>query len=136
MGSRTTALAVLFVAGALLPSCVRRTIDITSEPPGALVLLNDREVGRTPVLVEFTYYGEYDVRLLLDGYEPLETGANAKPPLWDNVPLDFFAEMVPGDPDVRIAWHFVLEPAKSEGLLERATTMKDAATAAPAPSAP
>lgn len=126
MQPRSAALLLLVTASAALPACVRRTIDITSDPSGALVLLNDREVGRTPVEVEFTFYGEYDVRLLLDGYEPLVTGATASPPIWDNVPLDFFAEIAPGDPDVRIPWHFTLEPAKREGLLERANEMREA----------
>ncbi|MFB3120043.1 MAG: PEGA domain-containing protein [Stenotrophomonas maltophilia] len=40
---------------------------ITSEPPGALVWLNDREIGRTPVDVDFEFYGRYDVRLHLPG---------------------------------------------------------------------
>ncbi len=42
----------LFAAG-----CVQRTITITSDPPGALVWLNDREIGRTPLDVNFVYYG-------------------------------------------------------------------------------
>jgi hypothetical protein len=46
-----------------LLGCVERTISITSEPEGALVYLNDEEVGRTPVSVPFTFYGVYDVRL-------------------------------------------------------------------------
>jgi len=37
--------------------CVRRVIDITSDPPGARVWVNDREAGRTPCSVEFTHYG-------------------------------------------------------------------------------
>lgn len=136
MQSRSAALVVLLATSAALTACVRRTIDITSEPPGALVLLNDREVGRTPVEVEFTFYGEYDVRLLLDGYEPLVTGAKASPPIWDNVPLDFFAEITPGDHVVRIPWHFTLEPAKQAGLLDRATEMRTATEGTPAPADP
>lgn len=46
-----------------LTACVERTISITSTPSGALVHLNDQEVGRTPLTVPFTYYGVYDVRL-------------------------------------------------------------------------
>lgn len=57
---------------AMLPAvfssgCVRRTITITSEPSGALVHLNDTEIGRTPVTVGFTHYGVYDVRLSHEG---------------------------------------------------------------------
>lgn len=116
--------AVLVAAAAVgamvLGGCVRRTIDITSEPSGAMVTLNDRQVGRTPVAVDFTYYGTYDVRLSLDGHEPLVTSAEATPPIWDNVPLDFVAEALPSRLDSVVTWHFVLEPERNDGLLERA----------------
>ena len=106
--------------------CVRRTISITSEPPGALVWLNDREIGRTPVDVDFTYYGEYDVRLVKDGYEPLVTSGKATPPVWDNVPLDLGAELWPEEINSRIAWHYELAPASSDPavLLDRASSMR------------
>ncbi|HMN96576.1 MAG TPA: PEGA domain-containing protein [Phycisphaerales bacterium] len=124
--SRTPLRTVLPVAlgAALLAGCVRRTIDITSEPSGAMVVLNEREVGRTPVTVEFTYYGTYDVRLALDGHEPLLTSGEAVPPLWDNVPLDFVAEALPARLDSTVRWHYVLEPARDAGLLERARELK------------
>ena len=57
---RTIALLLLIIA---TTGCVQRTISITSRPSGALVHLNDEEVGRTPLTVPFTYYGTYDVRL-------------------------------------------------------------------------
>jgi hypothetical protein len=117
---------VLILLALLASGCVRRTITITSEPSGALVWLNDREIGRTPVDVDFTYYGEYDVRLVKDGYEPLVTSGKAMPPVWDNVPLDLGAELWPGEINSRIAWHYQLEPASSDpaALLERAETMR------------
>ncbi|MCC5829414.1 MAG: PEGA domain-containing protein [Phycisphaeraceae bacterium] len=58
--------SLLTVAGGL-GGCVRRTITITSEPSGALVHLNDQEVGRTPLTIGFTHYGVYDVRLTHEG---------------------------------------------------------------------
>jgi hypothetical protein len=88
----------------IITGCVRRTITITSEPSGALCWLNGREVGRTPVTVDFLHYGTYDVVLEADECEPLLTSGKANPPLWDNVPLDLFAEMAPGEPHAYIAW--------------------------------
>ena len=41
----------------ILSGCVDRTISITSTPSGALVYLNDEEVGRTPLVTPFTFYG-------------------------------------------------------------------------------
>ena len=124
--SQGAAVVITCVFACATPGCVRRTITITSDPSGALVWLNDREIGRTPVDVDFTYYGEYDVRLVKDGYEPLVTSGKATPPVWDNVPLDLGAELWPSEIESRIAWHFALEPAASDpaALLERAASMR------------
>jgi hypothetical protein len=89
--------------------CVQRTITVTSQPTGALVYLNDEEVGRTPVSVPFTHYGTYDVRLEADGYEPLWTEAQAKAPWWEYPGPDLVAEAVPGG-ESEIAWHFQMQP--------------------------
>lgn len=115
--------------------CTRRTISITSEPAGALVWLNGREVGRTPVTVDFLYYGDYDVQLIADEYEPLVTTGQAKAPIWDNVPLDLAAEITPGEKHSRIAWHYVLTPRNDDpnALLERAQRLRARVTPTPAP---
>jgi len=97
-----------------LPStgCIHRTITIHSEPSGALVYLNDVEVGRTPTTVPFTFYGEYDVRLVKDGYRTLATARDANAPLYDLPGLDLFAEMAPGQTKVELEWHFELDPVE------------------------
>ena len=61
-------LIIVLFTFSLFAGCVKRTISISSNPSGALVWVNDREVGRTPVEFEFLYYGEYDLRLERDGY--------------------------------------------------------------------
>ncbi len=131
------ALAAVVLAAATLGStgCVRRTLTITSEPSGALVTLNDREIGRTPVEVEFLWYGNYDVRLSLDGHEPLVTSGRIRSPLWDTMPLDLGAEILPGTYEVRRSLHYVLEPAiiDDESLVERASRMRDEVRALPLP---
>jgi hypothetical protein len=124
---RRPAISFLLVSIAvILPGCVRRTIEISSDPPGALVFLNDREVGRTPIEVDFVYYGTYDVRLLKDGYEALLTSGDAKPPWWDNLPLDLVAEAVPGEPHAQVKWHYTLQPEDSDAarLTDRAREMR------------
>lgn len=93
-----------------LTGCVQRQITITSDPPGALVYLNDEEVGRTPLTVPFTFYGTYDVRLEADGYEPLWTSQKAKAPWWEAPGPDLVAEMVPNN-KVQLDWHFTMQPA-------------------------
>jgi hypothetical protein len=103
--------------------CVKRTIRITSDPTGALVYLNDREVGRTPVDVDFVHYGTYDVRLTLEGHESQLTSGDAKSPWWDFVGIDFFAELVPADLESNVEWHFVLDPRPADPEVERVQTI-------------
>lgn len=128
--------AIVTVAG--VAGCVERTISIDSEPDGALVWLNDREIGRTPVEVEFVHYGVYDVRLQADGYEPLVTSGVAAGPWWDSPPFDFFAEVSPSEADSRIEWFYQLEPVNDdvEGLKTRAAAARsDLSVSAPVETA-
>ena len=119
-------LILLTLLVVLCSGCVRRTIMITSEPPGVLVWVNDREVGRTPVDVDFEYYGVYDVRLELGGYEPMMTSGKAAPPWWDGVGADFFAELVPADLHSEVHWHYDLAPLIDdlEALVDRAGRLR------------
>ena len=111
---------------ALLTGCVRRTITITSTPPNALVWLNGREVGRTPIQVDFLYYGVYDVQLVADGHEPLLSSGEAKPPWWDSIPFDFVAEILPGERTAQVAWHYDMQPRNDDpaALAERARELR------------
>ena len=99
--------------------CVRRTLTITSEPAGALTYLNDREIGRTPVTVDFLYYGDYDVRLILEGYEPLSTHGTADPPWWDTVGADLIAELSPSQLHAAVDWHYELTPINNDPIALR-----------------
>lgn len=111
---------------ASVTGCVERLIMITSEPSGALVYLNDEEVGRTPVTVPFTFYGTYDVRIEAEGHRPLWTKQKAKGPWWEAPPVDLIAEALPGS-KAHLKWHFQME-ARSEpdepALIERARELR------------
>ena len=98
-----------------IAGCVQRKIKINSQPEGALVYLNDQEVGRTPLTINFTWYGVYDVRLTKEGYQPLWTTAKAEAPFWENPPFDLFAEAVP-NAKVVIDWNFELEKTEAKHL--------------------
>lgn len=117
-----------FLAGTVLAGvgCVRRTIEISSTPPDALVWVNSREVGRTPVTFEFTFDGVYDVRLRRDGYAPLVTSASTDPPLWDLPGIDFLAEITPLEFKRTVHWHFDLEPIEIDpaARIERANHLR------------
>jgi hypothetical protein len=121
-------------AAALLGGCVERRIFIETDPPGALVWLNDAQVGRSPVDVGFTHHGVYDLRIEKEGYEPLVTPADTNGPIWDAVPLDFFAEVLPVDAKAEARWKFTLTPRNDseEALVERAAALRARATGADA----
>ena len=113
----------------LLPACGtnQRTLVITSDPPGALVHVNDVQLGETPLEADFTWFGKYDVRLSKPGFEPLVTAASANPNLHDQPVFDFFSELLPGTRNTVVRWHFTLEPedANTDALLERARKARD-----------
>jgi hypothetical protein len=124
--SKSLAAATLLILVLAGTGCVERTISITSEPEGALVYLNDEEVGRTPLTVPFTFYGLYDVRLEKDGYKALWTTQNTSQPLWDYMGPDLVAEAIPGVKS-ELKWHFALEPKGEEdptALTGRARQMR------------
>lgn len=112
-----------------LTACADRRIHITSDPPGALVALNDVEVGRTPLEVNFTSFGVYDVRLQRSGYATLHTSAEAKPKLHDQPVIDALVAPLPGTPRTDIHWHFVMEPLVTDpdALINRAREVRDMA---------
>jgi hypothetical protein len=85
-------LAVIAMISAGAGGCVQRTLTVRSDPPGALVYLNDQEIGRTPVTRNFIWYGVYDVEVRLPGYSSIKTTATIAPPWWQIVPIDFAAE--------------------------------------------
>lgn len=106
--------------------CVDRTISISSEPAGALVYLNDQEIGRTPCKMQFLYYGTYDVRLIKDGYEPYIGSAETDMPLYDIPGPDFVAEILPIRLHSNTYWHFVLNAASEEraDMIENAKELR------------
>ncbi len=135
---------LLFTLAALgactLTGCVERRVWIDSTPPGALVWLNDAQVGRTPVDVSIAHHGIYDVRLEKEGFEPLVTSRDTDGPVWDTVPMDLVVEVMPIKAKCDARWSFVLVPRDDSeaGLVNRASALRDrlqgerAATAAPA----
>jgi hypothetical protein len=125
--SRSIVIAALL--SPLLAGCVERTMTIKSDPPGALVYLNDQEVGRTPLKRDFTWYGDYDVQIRKEGYETLKMHQPVIAPWYEWVPFDLFAEMLPMRATDNHDLFFKLNPEPSEAaapgpLLERAEDLK------------
>lgn len=127
-------LVLLGACLAMLGGCgrVARTLTVTSDPPGAIVFLNDNEVGRTPVTTNFTWYGTYRVRLEKDGYDTLALLEPVRAPWFQWVPIDLaFDTVVPGTHhDDHVLGPYKLDPVVAsppEEVLGRAReTRKDA----------
>ena len=121
-------LLLLFACASML-GCVKRTISITSDPGGALVWVNDREVGRTPLEIGFLYYGEYDVRVERSGQEPIMTTRWANAPSWDVPVVDLAVESFSKNKKTVVLWHFDMEQRNddTEPLLQRANNLRNTA---------
>ncbi len=90
------ALVALFVcfdlAGYAWAGGVRRRLTIRSNPAGALVVIDDQEIGFTPVSTTFTYYGTRKIQLIKDGFETLTVKQAIQPPWYEYPPFDFVSE--------------------------------------------
>jgi hypothetical protein len=127
-------MAILAAGAAAAGGCVERKLTVTSEPEGALVYISDVEVGRTPLEMPFTWYGDYDVMLRLDGYKTLKTHANITPPVYEIPPLDFFSAIAPWTYHDERHLHYELEKLELPGdaeLIRRAKEMRQVNLAPP-----
>jgi hypothetical protein len=127
-GNLLVFLAGVCAAMAALSGCVERTLTINTRPPGATVLLNDQQIGTSPVTVPFNWYGDYWVRISLDGYETLNTHRKLNAPLHDHMPLDFFVQVLyPGRIVDSYEWSFDLAPKEyptRDQLIEHAEILR------------
>ncbi len=116
------------LACALGSGCVQRRMVVRSNPPGALVYGDNREIGTTPVATSFIYYGTREIRLVKDGYETLTVKQAIPPPWYEYPPLDFFAEnVVPGELRDTRELTFTLKPqmiVPAEQLVGRAERLR------------
>lgn len=131
MTKKLFSIVLLGVCLALLGGCgrVARTVTITSDPPGAIVYLNDNEIGRTPVTTSFTWYGTYRVRLEKEGYATLALLEPIKAPWFQWVPIDLaYDTIIPGTHhDDHVLGPYKLEPftpAANADVLARAREVR------------
>jgi len=118
---------ILFVS-LFLAGCVERQLTIKTEPQGALVTLNDEEIGTSPVTVSFNWYGDYNVRISKSGYQTLKTHRRLKGPWYDKFPFDLFAQLIiPKRIVDSYEWTFTLAPKQyptREELIQDAEELK------------
>ena len=120
----------IVVALCLLPAlgCVQRRLTLRSNPPGALVYIDNYEIGTTPCSTDYTYYGTRRIRLVRDGFETLEVDQFIPPPWYQLFPLDFVSEnLVPYEFRDQRTLDFQLQPqmvVPTEQLLHRAEGLR------------
>jgi hypothetical protein len=111
-----------------LGGCVERQLTINTEPQGAMIVLNDEEIGVSPVTVSFEWYGDYNVTASKEGFETLKTHRQLKGPWYDGFPFDFFTLLNPERTVDSYEWTFELEPKKEvnrEALIQKAEELKN-----------
>ena len=123
-----TVIVVSLIVGLFLSGCVERKLTINTEPQGAIVILNDEEIGESPVTVSFEWYGDYNVRISKEGFETLKTHRKLEAPWYDGFPFDFFAQILNPKRIVdSYEWTFTLAPQEyptREELIENAEELK------------
>ncbi len=127
---KRNALLILIIALCYfaLTGCVERLIAITTEPAGAMVWLNDEEVGATPVTVPLTWHGHYEAVVRKKGFQTLKTSRRTPVPFYQWPGIDFFSEvLLPARLTDRHKWHFPLEPSRTadrDALIQRAAALR------------
>lgn len=108
--------------------CVRRRLLVRSDPPGAMVYVDDYQVGTTPVAVDFTYYGTRKIKLVKDGYQTLTVYQEVPAPWYQWPGIDFVSEnLVPQTMYDRRVLHYQLTPqavVPTDQLLDRAEQLR------------
>src|SRR5215203_3396449 len=86
--------SIVLVCSTALPAhaIVRRRLNVNSNPQGALVYVDNQQIGTTPCSVDFTYYGTREIRLIKPGFETLTVNQPIPAPWYEYTPIDFVAE--------------------------------------------
>lgn len=125
-------LPIWLVMLSTLAGCVERKARVQTDPPGAVVIVNDEEVGVSPVTFHFLWYGDYDIVLRKAGYETLKTHYRIDAPWYQYPPFDLVAEaMVPATiRDEHVLPTFTLQPREvpsAEAVVRRAVELRERA---------
>lgn len=108
---RFAAVLLATAMAGVLAGCVKRTILIESDPPGAEVWINEHRIGTAPIAYEFITHGRYKFRLEKTGFREVIARERVMAPVYEWIPLDFIFEiLVPLHLEDRHAFRYTLEP--------------------------
>jgi PEGA domain len=131
-------LAASFVG--LCTGCVERRFRVESNPPGAYLFVNNQPIGPTPIDVPFLFYGDYEMRLVKDGFQTKVVKQPVPTPWYEYPIAEFFSENAwPFQiTDIR-PLYYELNPAIQPNLEElkaEAEELRNRGKALPAPRYP
>lgn len=136
---RRACLIGLATAIGSLTGCVERRYTIRTNPPGALAIVNNEEIGPTPVSRSFTYYADREITLMLDGHQTQTIIQPIDAPWYDNYLTEFFTEnLLPYTLRDEREFNYQLVPTAvptQNDLLARAESLRAVGNAPPPPRA-
>jgi PEGA domain len=138
-GRRRRMACVIGIATILggLPGCVERRYTIRTNPPGALAVVNGEEIGPTPVSKSYTYYGDREITLMLDGHQTQTVIQPINAPWYDNYLTEFFTEnILPFTVRDEREFNYQMTPTAlptQNDLLSRAEALRAVGSAPPPP---
>lgn len=128
---RHSLLALMALHSFLLVGCVSRRMTIASNPPGAMVLLDGKEIGYSPASSDFIWYGTRQVTLIKDGYETKTEMVTVAAPWYQWPIIEFFSDnLSPKRITDRRVYQFELQPKQmipDEELRSRARQLRSEA---------
>lgn len=111
------------------PGCLSRRMTFVSNPPGAMVLLEGKEIGYSPASTDFTYYGTRQVTMIKDGYETRTDYVTVAAPWYQWPVLEFFFDnFTPHRITDRRVYSYDLQPKQlvpEEELKSRAQQLRN-----------
>lgn len=90
--SRVLVIGLVLTSMLLHSGCVQRRFTVRTNPPGAVLYVDNQEIGITPVATGYTYYGTREIRLEKDGFEPVVKLHRFSAPWYQYPGLDFISE--------------------------------------------
>ena len=106
-------IAVLLIVP-MICGCVRRKMTVLSNPPGATVYLDGKDIGRTPLSTNFDHYGRQEFRIVKQGYETKTELKSVRAPWYQWVGFDFVSEvLLPGKLTDHKSYEFDLQPERA-----------------------
>ena len=94
-----------------LCSCTTRTLDVSSTPEGAEIVVNGELLGRTPLVIPFRYGGEVEIIFYREGYSTVTIHHDTHKWAYDVFPLDVVVDFSPFGAEDRQSLHVDLRGA-------------------------